>query len=100
MLGLITIFEYTHFIRSNRESGAGRYDIELIPKNAGMPGIIIEIKAGEAKDDDCALSKLAQVAFDQIEEKKYDTELRSLGVSVIHKYGIAFANKRVELKTN
>lgn len=46
--------------------------------NAGMPGIIIEIKAGEAKDDDCALSKLAQVAFDQIEEKKYDTELRSL----------------------
>lgn len=100
MLGLITIFEYTHFIRSNRESGAGRYDIELIPKNAGMPGIIIEIKAGEAKDDDCALSKLAQVAFDQIEEKEYDTELRSLGVSVIHKYGIAFANKRVELKTN
>ena len=100
MLGLITIFEYTHFIRSNRESGTGRYDIQLIPKNAGMPGIIIEIKAGEAKDDDCALSKLAQVAFDQIEEKKYDTELRSLGVSVIHKYGIAFANKRVELKTN
>ena len=100
MLGLITIFEYTHFIRSNRESGTGRYDIQLIPKNAGMPGIIIEIKAGEAKDDDCALSKLAQVAFEQIEEKKYDTELRSLGVSVIHKYGIAFANKRVELKTN
>ena len=65
-----------------------------------IPGIIIEIKAGEAKDDDGALSKLAQVAFDQIEEKKYDTELRSLGVSVIHKYGIAFANKRVELKTN
>ena len=60
----------------------------------------IEIKAGEAKDDDGVLSKLAQVAFDQIEEKKYDTELRSLGVSVIHKYGIAFANKRVELKTN
>ena len=100
MLGLIAIFEYTHTIRSNRESGNGRYDIQLAPKNAAMPGIIIEIKAGDAKDDDNALSNLAQVAFDQIAEKKYDTELLSLGVNIIHKYGIAFANKRVELKTN
>lgn len=100
MLGLIAIFEYTHTIRSNRESGNGRYDIQLAPKNAAMPGIIIEIKAGDTKDDDNALSNLAQVAFDQIAEKKYDTELLSLGVNIIHKYGIAFANKRVELKTN
>ena len=100
MLGIIAIFEYTHTIRSNRESGNGRYDIQLAPKNAAMPGIIIEIKAGDAKDDDNALSNLAQIAFDQIEEKKYDTELFSLGVNTIHKYGIAFANKEVAVKTN
>ena len=48
--GLITVFEYTHNIRSNRESGNGRYDIQLIPKNEVMPGIIIEIKADDTKD--------------------------------------------------
>lgn len=100
MLGIIAIFEYTHTIRSNRESGNGRYDIQLASKNAAMPGIIIEIKAGDAKDDDNALRNLAQIAFDQIEEKKYDTELFSLGVNTIHKYGIAFANKEVAVKTN
>lgn len=100
MLGLITIFEYTHTIRSNRESGNGRYDIQLAPKNAGMPGIIIEIKADESKEKKQNLEHLAQIAFDQINEKKYDTDLISIGVKTIYKYGIAFANKEVAVRNN
>lgn len=100
MLGLITIFEYTHSIRSNRESGNGRYDIQLTPKNAMLPGIIIEIKAGEKKEEKHNLAKLAQAALEQIEEKKYDTELLSQGIKTIHKYGIAFANKDIAISTN
>ena len=100
MLGLITIFEYTHSIRSNRESGNGRYDIQLAPKNAMLPWIIIEIKAAMTEAEKQNLAKLAQTALDQIEEKKYDTELLSQGVKTIHKYGIAFANKDVAIRTN
>ena len=100
MLGLITIFEYTHSIRSNRESGNGRYDIQLAPKNTMLPGIIIEIKAAMTEAEKQNLAKLAQTALDQIEEKKYDTELLSQGVKTIHKYGIAFANKDVAIRTN
>ncbi len=100
MLGLITIFEYTHSIRSNRESGNGRYDIQLAPKNAMLPGIIIEIKAAMTEAEKQDLTKLAQTALDQIENKKYDTELLSQGIKTIHKYGIAFANKDVAIRTN
>lgn len=100
MLGLITIFEYTHSVRSNRESGNGRYDIQLAPKNDAMPGIIIEIKAGENKEDKIDLENLAQIALNQIEEKKYDTELRFQKVKIIHKYGIAFNKKNIAVKTN
>lgn len=98
MLGLITVFEHNYFIRSNRESGLGRYDIQLTPKEAGLPGIIIEIKA--AKNADGKLKPLAQAALKQIEEQKYDTELRAHGIKNIFKYGIAFHNKTVEVVTN
>lgn len=99
MLGLITVLEDSYYLRSNRESGHGRYDIQLAPKRKGLPGIIIEIKAA-AKDSSVNLKDIAQTALKQIEEKKYDTELRSQGISNILKYGIAFCNKKVEVVTN
>lgn len=99
MLGLVTIFEYSHELCSNRESGDGRYDIQLAPKNNFLPGIIIEIKAIK-KDSRAHLRKLAAEALAQIEAKKYDTELRAKGVSNIYKYGIAFCAKEVEIVTN
>lgn len=99
MLGLLAIGESNYAIRSNRESGLGRYDIELIPKRAVLPGIIIEIKAAD-KTKNLGLKKLAQIALNQIEEKKYDTELRSDGVTDIIKYGVAFNGKMVEIVTD
>lgn len=99
MLGLLAIGESNYDIRSNRESGLGRYDIQLIPKKSALPGIIIEVKAAD-KDAGVELSKLAQTALKQIDEKKYDTELCAQGVNDIIKYGVAFQGKTVEIVTN
>lgn len=99
MLGLLAIGESNYDIRSNRESGLGRYDIQLIPKKSALPGIIIEVKAAD-KDAGVELSKLAQTALKQIDEKKYDTELCAQGVNDIIKYGVAFKSKTVEIVTN
>lgn len=99
MLGLLAIGESNYDIRSNRESGLGRYDIQLIPKKSALPGIIIEVKAAD-KDAGVELSKLAQTALKQIDEKKYDTELCAQGVNDIIKYGVAFKGKNVEIVTN
>ena len=99
MLGLLAIGESNYDIRSNRESGLGRYDIQLIPKKSALPGIIIEVKAAD-KDAGVELSKLAQTALKQIDEKKYDTELCAQGVNDIIKYGVAFKGKNVEIVKN
>lgn len=99
MFGLLAIGESNYDIRSNRESGLGRYDIQLIPKKSALPGIIIEVKAAD-KDAGVELSKLAQTALKQIDEKKYDTELCAQGVNDIIKYGVAFKGKTVEIVTN
>ena len=99
MLGLLAIGESNYDIRSNRESGLGRYDIQLIPKKSALPGIIIEVKAAD-KDAGVELSKLAQTALKQIEEKKYDTDLCAHGINEIIKYGVAFKGKTVEIVTN
>lgn len=96
MLGLIAIGESNYTIRSNRESGLGRYDIQLMPKTGALPGIIIEIKAAD-RDNAVNLRQLAQTALKQIEEQQYDTELRAQGVTDIVKYGIAFRSKAVEV---
>lgn len=99
MLGLLAIGESNYDIRSNRESGLGRYDIQLIPKKSALPGIIIEVKAAD-KDAGVELSKLAQTALKQVDEQKYDTELCAQGVNDIIKYGVAFKGKTVEIVTN
>lgn len=71
----------------------------LFLKKSALPGIIIEVKAAD-KDAGVELSKLAQTALKQIDEKKYDTELCAQGVNDIIKYGVAFKGKNVEIVTN
>lgn len=91
MLGLCAILGNRYKIRSNRESGLGRFDIQLMPLTKGMPGFIFEFK--HTKDEHTDLSALADSALQQIEAKKYDTELRDNGVSSIIRIGIAFRGK-------
>lgn len=91
MLGLCAILGNRYKIRSNRESGLGRFDIQLMPLTKGMPGFIFEFK--HTKDEHTDLSALADSALQQIEAKKYDTELRDNGVNSIINIGIAFRGK-------
>ena len=91
MLGLCAILGNRYKIRSNRESGLGRFDIQLRPLAKGMPGFIFEFK--HTKDEHTDLSALADSALQQIETKKYDTELRDNGVNSIIRIGIAFRGK-------
>lgn len=99
LLGMGLLFHEKYFVRSNRESGNGRYDIALEPKNIGeMPGIIIEVKS--KKDNAESLAALAEKALEQINEKQYDADMKSRGVQAVYKYGIAFYKKTVEIATN
>lgn len=91
MLGLCAILGNRYKIRSNRESGLGRFDIQLMPLAKGMPGFIFEFK--HTKDEHTDLSALADSALQQIEAKKYDTELRDNGVNSVISIGIAFRGK-------
>lgn len=96
VLGLCAMLDNRYIITSNRESGEGRYDISLCPKDSKMPGIIIELKA-EKDADEKELKELAKVALKQIIDKKYDTEMQTKGIKTIIKYGVAFSGKHVEI---
>ena len=99
LLGMTGLFTNTYYVSSNRESGEGRYDIQLQPKTAAMPGIIIEIKAAKDATEE-QLKALAANALAQVDSRKYDTELRKQSIKNIYKYGIAFSGKKVEIVTN
>lgn len=96
VLGLCAMFSDIYYVRSNRESGIGRFDIQLMPKQKNRPGFIFELKAEKDKSS-AELVQLAKTALKQIEEKKYDTEMVTQGIKTIVKYGVAFSGKMVEI---
>lgn len=118
MLGLVAGMSSEYYIRSNRESGEGRFDLVLEPKNRAdgcknlkggthlnvttsetkrqeLPAIMMEFKAVK---DEKSLEDAAKDALLQIESKKYDMDLKDRGIQNITKYGIAFAGKKVEIE--
>lgn len=99
ILGLISMMDNQYKIKSNRESGKGRFDIGLIPRDDKYPGMIMELKWKKNLDDD-ELTLLADEALCQIHSMEYDSEMKSEGVKKILKFGIAFSGKRVCVKTN
>ena len=96
MLGLCAVLGNRYRVRSNRESGLGRFDIQLMPLVNGIPGFLFEFK--HTNDAHVDLASLAEKALQQIDEKKYDTDLRDAGVNSIIKVGIAFRGKNVVVK--
>ncbi len=96
MLGVCAMFRDAYDISSNRESGAGRFDIQMFPKKVGLPGILIELKSLKTATDE-QLIHVAQEALEQIEFKKYDTGMKEKGVTPIVKYGVAFSGKQVQV---
>ncbi|MDY6155210.1 MAG: AAA family ATPase [Agathobacter sp.] len=98
-LGLMVDQTENYIIESNRESGFGRYDIMLEPKdkeNEKLPGIVIEFKVINQRKEN-SLEETVEAALKQIEEKNYDAELINRGVKKenIRHYGFAFRGKEV-----
>ena len=98
VLGLIALMDNQYKIQSNRESGDGRYDIGLIPRTNCYPGILIELKWKRRLEAE-ALDALAEEALDQIDQKRYDSEMKAVGIKDIMKFGIAFSGKRIRIRT-
>lgn len=67
-----------------------------MPKSTNMPGILIELKAAKNLSEE-RLKKLSKEALVQIEDRKYDTNIKGRGVKSIFKYGVAFSGKHVEI---
>ena len=95
MLGCALFYEKDYRVRSNRESGYGRFDLAMLPKHVSLPGVIMEFKAVKAEEE---LEQAAQEACQQIETKAYVTELESAGCPHIWYYGIAFCKKHVLIR--
>ncbi len=91
VLGILVTFSDEYEIKSNRESGFGRYDILMAPLDETKRGIILEFKKVEDYDD---LEKATDDALNQIRKKKYAKDLRAKKIDNIVSYGIAFQGKK------
>lgn len=98
VLGLIALMDNQYRIRSNRESGDGRYDICMIPRDNKYPTILMELKWNKELNEE-NLDALSAEALNQINVKGYDAEIRTEGIADIIKFGIAFSGKKVKIRT-
>lgn len=98
VLGLIALMDNQYRIRSNRESGDGRYDICMIPRDNKYPAILMELKWNKEQNEE-NLDALSAEALNQIYVKGYDAEIRTEGIADIIKFGIAFSGKKVKIRT-
>jgi hypothetical protein len=97
--GMLVRITDTHEIKSNRESGYGRYDIMIIPRDfhLNQVGYVMEFKSVDPEDNE-TVDTAAQSALAQIDEKKYETELMDRGIKNIKKLAVVFKGKNVTVK--
>lgn len=96
ILGMCAVMDNSYRITSNREAGNGRYDIQMLPLRAGLPGILIELKAGKNCSEE-QLVELSKVALAQINDRKYTVDMQALGISNVIKLGVAFSGKKAKI---
>ena len=94
VLGMMFYLDNQYYVKSNEESGLGRYDVIAEPKNKKNRGFILEFKIIDNEKD---LEKTSQKAIEQIIEKKYDTALKDRDIKDITFVGIAFFRKLVKI---
>ena len=100
VLGLLVDLRREYVITSNRESGFGRYDLTMEPKDKTKDAMILEFKVHDPMDEK-SLSETVEKALAQIEEKQYEATLIARGIpkEKIRKYGFAFEGKKVLIGT-
>lgn len=97
VLGLVANkLDLLYEITSNRDAGLGRYDLQLRPRNADLPGYIFEFKR-LAKDSDQHLDQAAGQALAQIKAQGYAREMTTSGLRSIWLVGLAFRGKRLAM---
>ena len=101
MLGMYAVMNNIYQVTSNRESGVGRYDIQMKPLDKRLPGVLLELKVPQEKIDEDKiaekLEELSRQAIEQIEIKQYDMEMQQEGIEKIMKIGVAFYKKQVKV---
>ena len=96
VLGLIVDKAGSYMVKSNRESGLGRYDVVMEPKDAKDVAVIMEFKVFDKEDKEETLEDTARNALWQIAEKRYETDLLQRGIpdERIYRYGFAFEGEK------
>ena len=94
ILGMSLFLDKDYYVNSNKESGLGRYDIIIEPKNKNNRGFVLEFKVVKEEED---LNKVSKEAIEQIINKKYDTQLKERGIKDITLVGIAFFKKLLKV---
>ena len=94
ILGMMFYLDNHYYVKSNEESGLGRYDLMIEPKNKNNRAFILEFKVTR---DENTLEKVSREAIEQIIEKRYDVVLRERGIEDITLIGVAFCGKRVKI---
>ena len=97
LLGFIANLQETHEIQSNRESGFGRYDIALFPKDPAQLGVMIELKA-KSPTEKASLEKLAEQGLQQIQTQHYASAFEARGLHDRLHLAIAFQGKQFALR--
>jgi hypothetical protein len=93
IVGLLVGLGPAYEVRSNRESGYGRYDVMVLPRDAGRPGVVLELKTVDTDAGETPSEALAS-ALTQIRARDYATELRERGASPILELAAVFDGKR------
>ncbi len=96
VFGMLAVMSDSYYITSNRESGEGRFDVQLEPRDKNQAGFILEFKT--KKDlDNTALQDLSREALRQIRNHRYYTDMEYHGIKNIILFGIAFSGKNVSV---
>jgi hypothetical protein len=97
IVGLLVTLGPRYEVRSNRESGFGRYDVMILPRAAGQPGVVLELKVIDVEEGETKDAALAD-ALRQIRDREYSTELFARGAQPIFELAAVFDGKRAWVK--
>ncbi|MFO0759824.1 MAG: AAA family ATPase [Byssovorax sp.] len=97
VVGLLAGLAPRYEVRSNRESGYGRCDVMILPRTAGQPGVVMELKSVDTKRGE-TVERALTAAMRQLRERDYAAELRERGASPVHQLSAVFEGKRVVVR--